>query len=229
MEPTAGRATSIREAEAISAQDVVVTGDPLTNLVGQKTVKVRRGHEGSFGSLQLAGNEGGALRPVRVEEVELFHVQRLATKLGPRGDRPNCCIDTPITCKQLPCLACPRNADTGCEQLSLRTTEVRVIVDFVDALNKPVDIKVFGLCGLVNGLVVHRQVVHDIRIASTCIAVHTFKAVGHDVPQFVGISGIVCNKCMVGGCQNGGVTIHVLQAFTGEGCTPSSCADNEAL
>ena len=104
-----------------------------------------------------------------------------------------------------------------------------MIVDFVDALNKSVDIKVFGLCGLVNGLVVHRQVVHDIRIASTCIAVHTLKAVGHDVPQFVCISGIVCDKGMVGGCQNGGVTIHVLQAFTGEGCTASSCADNEAL
>ena len=164
-----------------------------------------------------------------MEEVELFHVQCLATKLGPRGDRPNCCIDTPITCKQLSCLACPRHADTGCEQLSLGASEVRVIVDLVDALNKSVDIKVFGLCGLLNGLVVHRQVVHDIRVASTRITVHALKAVGHDVPQFVGISGIVCDKCMVGGCQNGGVSIHVLQAFTGKGCTPSGCTDNEAL
>ena len=104
-----------------------------------------------------------------------------------------------------------------------------MIVDLVDALNKSVDIKVFGLCGLVNGLVVHRQVVHDVRVASTCVTVHALKAVGHDIPQFVGISGIVCDEGMVSGCKNGGVAIHVLQAFTGEGCTPSGCADNEAL
>ena len=135
MEPTARSAAGIRETKTIRAQHVVVAGDPLTDLVREHTIEVRGCDEGSFASLQLRGNEGGACRFTWVEEVEFFRLQGLATQFCPRGDRPYRSVNAPITGEEFAGLTCPRNTDTGGKELCLGAAEVLVVIQAVDSLD----------------------------------------------------------------------------------------------
>ena len=77
-----------------------------------------------------------------------------------------------------------------------------------------------------NRLVVHGQVVHDVVIFIE-VAVHLLKTTLDDVPDLVAVCGVVVLHSGVGACQDGGVTIHVLQALARERGTTSGCTNNE--
>ena len=90
-----------------------------------------------------------------------------------------------------------------------------------------IDINVLRLRGLQCGLVIDGDVVHDvwIRVFAT---VHAFDPGSNNVCHFVTVGRIVANNSGVCACQNWGVTVGVLQAFTCQCGTPGSSPNHEA-
>ena len=73
----------------------------------------------------------------------------------------------------------------------------RTGIEPVDACEKPFDIEIFRLCRLRHWLVVHREVVHDVRVRMRA-PVHALEAVPDDVPELVAVGGVIGNHGLVG-------------------------------
>ena len=168
-------------------------------------------------------------RGCRVQVVVLLSIQAVAAQLVPRGHGPHGGIHAPVAGQQLAGLARPRHANAGGEQLSLGAAEVLVLIDVVDALDDALDIHVLRLGRLVDRLVVHGDVVHDVRIAVASVAVHALQAIRHDVADFVGVGRIIGDERVVGGSEDLRVAVHVLQALARERRATGGRADDEAL
>ena len=65
---------------------MVVTGDPLADLVGYQVVVVTGGNERAGGPSQLLAQEGHLGRLLGVQEVVLIHLKGVAAQLVPAGN-----------------------------------------------------------------------------------------------------------------------------------------------
>ena len=102
----------------------------------------------------------------------------------------------------------------------------------VDALEQPLDVKVLWLGRLVHRLVVDGEVVDDVLALAVAVragafAVHALHAVAQDVGDLVGERRVIGHDGRVGGRQNRGVAVHVLQPLAGQGGAPGGRADQE--
>ena len=95
----------------------------------------------------------------------------------------------------------------------------------VDALVQTFNIQVLRLCGLRCGLVVDGEVVHH--VLATAGSIHAVNALADEVCDLVGKSGVVRHHGGVGACEEGGMPIHVLQAFACERRASGCCAQKE--
>ena len=86
-------------------------------------------------------------------------------------------------------------------------------------------IQVLWLCWLVHRLVVHGDVVHD---ALAIFTVHTVNTTSNQVCNLVAEGWVVLQNRRVGRRQDRGVSIHVLQALTGQGGAAGGCTNDEA-
>ena len=59
-------------------------------------------------------------------------------------------------------------------------------------------------------------------------AIHAINTASNDVGYFVTVSRVVGNDSGVSAGNHGGVTVGMLQSFTGEGGASRSCANHEA-
>ena len=104
------------------------------------------------------------------------------------------CVDTVegriIDDAELLRLERPRDADAGGQDLRSRPVALGRR-DLVDAAQDALDVHVVRLGRLDHRLVVNGEVVHDVRVARVALAVHALQAVAHDVPDLVGVRGVV--------------------------------------
>ena len=85
----------------------------------------------------------------------------------------------------------------------MRSLTRRGLCDLVDALDDALDVHVIGLDGLLDRLVVHSEVEHDVLVAAIAGAVHALDAVTHDVPDLVAERGVVDDHGRVGAGEQG--------------------------
>ena len=98
----------------------------------------------------------------------------------------------------------------------------------IHAAQNSLNIDSFGFCGLVNRLVVNRQIVHDVLVAPIgAISIHPLHSVTNNMAQLVSIGRIVLHKRRVRGGNNRGVPIGMLQTLTGQSSTPRGSPNHE--
>ena len=98
-------------------------------------------------------------------------------------------------------------------------------IEVVDALVQAFHIQILRLGRLVDRLVVHGEVVHDRLVV---LAVHALDTAGYQVCNLEAEGRVIRNDRRVGGCQDRGVAIHVLQALTGQGGAAGGSTDDKA-
>ena len=116
------------------------------------------------------------------------------------------------------------DTDTGGQDVGFQVA-IADGVELVDAAVQAFDIQVLWLCWLVYRLVVHSEVVHD---TLTIFTVHTVNTTCNQVCNLVAEGWVVLQNRRVGRRQDRGVSIHVLQALTGQGGAAGGCTNDEA-
>src|SRR5690606_11266972 len=149
--------------EAVRAENVVVTGHPRADEVGHHVVPVARGDVGAARVAQLAGDVGLAVVGGGLEQALALDLQRLTAQVAPARHGPDAGAHSPVLGEDLAGVQRPRHPDTGGEQLHPRAVALGR-GDAVDALEDALDVHVLRLGRLVHRLVVHREVVHDVRV-----------------------------------------------------------------
>ena len=91
---------------------MVVTGDPLADLVGHQVVVVASGNERTGGPSQLLAQERHLGRLLGVQEVVLIHLKGVAAQLVPAGNRVNASAHAPVLKQHLAGLQNPRHTHT---------------------------------------------------------------------------------------------------------------------
>ena len=227
MEEATCTRAGVCEAEAVSTQGCEVVRNELADLVGNLRSEVGGRDDRASSACQLLGHVRNASGLVRVQQSLFLSGNAVAAQLSPRGDGPDVCGDAPVLSQQLLSLLSPRNSDTRSEQLCLGAGGQRGLADLVDTLDDALNVNVCRLSRLVNRLVVHGQVVHDV-VIFVLGAVHLLDTALHDVGNLVGVGRVVDLERRVGGRQDRGVAVVVLQALTGQGGTTGGCTDDEA-
>ena len=91
---------------------MVVTGDPLADLVGNQVVVVAGGNERTGSPSQLLAQERHLGRLLGVQEVVLIHLKGVTAQLVPAGHRVNAGAHTPVLKQHLAGLQNPRYTHT---------------------------------------------------------------------------------------------------------------------
>src|SRR5699024_1363174 len=215
--------TGISKAEAIGAQGDVGTWDVWTNLLVQVSHEVRDTNEWAIDGFQLGGYEWLFWLHAVLQRL-LVQALAIACQLNPRGYGEEVGLHTVVLIQDLLRTQRLVHTDTGGQDIRL---EVGVAhgVELVDTAVQAFYVQVLWLSWLVYWLVVHGEVVH---VVFRLFAVHTVNTTGNQVCDFEAERRVILQDSWVGGRQNRGVAIHVLQTLTGKRGAACGSTDDKA-
>ena len=180
---------------------------------------------GSGGAGELPGDERDAGGLAGVEEGFFLGGHGVAAQFGPGRHGPDVGGDAPVLGEDPLGFQGPRHGHAGGQDLRARAVDLGRC-EQVDALGDAFDVELGRGCRLGDRLVVDRDVVHQVPVCGVR-AVHPLQAVAHDHADLVAVRGVVGDDGRVGGGEDRGVAVGVLQAFTGQGGAAGGGADDE--
>src|SRR5699024_4129045 len=211
------------KAKAVCTQGDVSTRDVWANLLMQVRNEIGYANERTIDGFQLLGDKW--LRWLyAVLQSFLTQALAFARQFNPRGNREEVGLNSVVLVQDLLRTQRLVNADAGGQDISLEIA-ITYRVELVDAAVQAFHVQALRLSRLVHWLVVHGEVVHDV---FGIFAVHTVNTTGNQVCDLKAECRVVLQDSWVGGRQNRGVAIHVLQTLTGEGGAACGSTDDKA-